>query len=219
MGLDLLRKREAGGEQEGGPVDAVEADDLLADEVEIGRPVFGEAGNVLGGIAAIADGGDVVDQRVEPDVDDVLRIVGDGNAPLEAGARDGEVFEAAAHEAEDLVAAGFGFDRECAGFDEFDQLRLILREAEEIVFFGDPLRLRPVVRAFSVDEILIEVVRFAPFAVVTLVPVLVNVALIERFLDERLDDALMVGVRGADKPVVADVDLTCPGKTGPGSML
>ncbi len=38
VGLYFLWQREAGGEQEGGPVDAVEADDLFADEVEVGGP-------------------------------------------------------------------------------------------------------------------------------------------------------------------------------------
>ena len=39
---------QAGGEQEGGPVDAVEADDLLADEVKVGGPVLFEQRAVVG---------------------------------------------------------------------------------------------------------------------------------------------------------------------------
>ena len=61
-----------GGEQEGGPVDAVEADDLFADEVEVGGPVFFEFGLVGGVFGAVADGGHVVGEGVEPDVDDVF---------------------------------------------------------------------------------------------------------------------------------------------------
>ena len=37
--VTALGRRQAGGHQEGGPVDAVEADDLFADEVEVGGPV------------------------------------------------------------------------------------------------------------------------------------------------------------------------------------
>ncbi len=49
MGGDWLWERQAGGEQEGGPVDAVEADDLFADEVEVGGPVFFEFGLMSSG--------------------------------------------------------------------------------------------------------------------------------------------------------------------------
>ncbi len=40
MGGDGLGERQAGGHQEGGPVDAVEADDLLAYEVEVAGQYF-----------------------------------------------------------------------------------------------------------------------------------------------------------------------------------
>src|SRR5260370_42072080 len=40
VGPDLFRYRKAGGHQEGGPVNGVEADDFLADEMEIGGPEF-----------------------------------------------------------------------------------------------------------------------------------------------------------------------------------
>ena len=93
MSGDGLGRGEAGGEEEGGPVDAVEADDLFADEVEVGGPVLFELCGVFGGVAAVSDGGHVVGEGVEPNVDDVGLVARDGNAPLEAGAGDGEVFK------------------------------------------------------------------------------------------------------------------------------
>ncbi len=97
----------AGGHQERGPVDAVEAADLLADEVHVGGPEFCEARLVGGIVGAVAERGDVVGQRVEPDVDDVLFVARHGNAPGEAGAADGEILEAAADEGDDLAARRF----------------------------------------------------------------------------------------------------------------
>ena len=95
-------QRQTGGHQERGPVDAVEADDLLADEVQVGGP----EGFVLAVVgAAPAQGGDVVGQRIEPDVDDVLLVARHGDAPVEAGAGDGEIAQAALHEGDDFVAA------------------------------------------------------------------------------------------------------------------
>ncbi len=40
VAVDLLRKRLAEGHQHDGPVDGVETDDVLTDDVDVGRPVF-----------------------------------------------------------------------------------------------------------------------------------------------------------------------------------
>ncbi len=122
-----------------------------------------------GVVAAVADGGHVVGEGVEPDVDDVFLLglggggLGDGDAPGEAGAGDGEVAEVAgnvglalrgecedvaavvgfgdvaAEEAEDFVFAGLGLDVEGVGLDEVDEGELVVAEAEEEVLFGDGL--------------------------------------------------------------------------------
>ena len=62
---DPARRLEAGAPQHGRPVDRVEPGDVLADHVEVGRPPPGERVRVVGE----AGPGDVVDQRVVPDVD------------------------------------------------------------------------------------------------------------------------------------------------------
>ena len=66
LGDDALRQGQPGGHQESRPVDAVEAGDLLADEVHVGGPELIKARLVSGIIRAVAEGGDVVGQRVEP---------------------------------------------------------------------------------------------------------------------------------------------------------
>ena len=103
MGGDRFRQWQVGGEQKRGPVDAMEADDFFANEVQVGRPPLCEVGLILWRVVAVADGGDVVRECVEPDVGDVLLcracfaldVFRDGNAPGEGAARDGEVFEGA----------------------------------------------------------------------------------------------------------------------------
>jgi hypothetical protein len=52
-----------------------------------------------------ARGRDVVGQRIDPDIHDVLGIAGHADAPVEGGARDRQVLQAALHEARDLVEA------------------------------------------------------------------------------------------------------------------
>ena len=73
----LVRQRQTGGHQHGRPVHRVEAQNVLADQVDVGRPDRRELLVVL----AVADGGDVVQQRVEPDVDDLLVVPRQGDAP------------------------------------------------------------------------------------------------------------------------------------------
>jgi hypothetical protein len=60
---DALRQRIAGGHQERRPEDRVEADDLLADQVKIGRPQI-----------VAFDGALVRGERVEPDVEYMVSL-------------------------------------------------------------------------------------------------------------------------------------------------
>ena len=74
---NLPRQGDAGAHQHGRPDDAVEARDVLADDVEVGRPPRVEQ-RVVG---AVAHPRRVVDQRVHPDIDDTVRIRRDRDAP------------------------------------------------------------------------------------------------------------------------------------------
>ena len=79
MGEDAARRLEPGGHQEGRPIDRVKAQDVLADHVQIGGP----EGCKLAALAiGIADRGDVVGQRVEPDIHDVRGLPGTGMPQL-----------------------------------------------------------------------------------------------------------------------------------------
>src|SRR5579872_134345 len=63
------------------PVDAMEANDLLTDHVQIGRPVFLKCFLRALVRRSITNGGDIVGKRVQPNVDHVLWIVRHRNAP------------------------------------------------------------------------------------------------------------------------------------------
>ena len=123
-----LRQRDVAGHQERGPEDGVEAENFLADEMQIGGP---EA--VLVGRAV--DGADVADQRVEPDVGHVFAF--ERNAPFDGGAGDRKVLQTAAHEADDFVAARFGLDEIGIVLVMLQQLVREGRELEEVILFGD----------------------------------------------------------------------------------
>ena len=63
------------------PINCVEAKNVLADYMRICRPIFVEQLGAAVGI--IAESGDIVRKRVYPDIDDMLVIKVDRNAPFE----------------------------------------------------------------------------------------------------------------------------------------
>ena len=105
VGAHGARYGNARGHEEGGPVDAMEAADLFADEVHVGGPEFGKSLLVGGIVGAVSEGRDVVGQGIEPDVDDLLLVAGNRDAPGKAGTADGQIFEPTADEGEDFAAA------------------------------------------------------------------------------------------------------------------
>ena len=98
------RKRKTGGHQESRPVNGMEPEDVLADHMQVGRP---EPAVALG-IAERAVGrpsccGDIVRQRIEPDIHHMRVVVRHRNAPGEARAADRQVAQPAFDEALHLV--------------------------------------------------------------------------------------------------------------------
>ena len=60
----------------------MESRDILADKMNIGGPEFFEERIILG---TVAEGCDIVGERIKPDIDYVIRIDGNGNSPFECG--------------------------------------------------------------------------------------------------------------------------------------
>ncbi len=82
MAEDHAGHFQAGGQEHGGPDDAVKAGDVLADDVHISRPELGEEFV----IPAEADGRYVIDQGVKPDVDHMVGLDRQGDSPIEGRA-------------------------------------------------------------------------------------------------------------------------------------
>ncbi len=70
------------------PDDTVEANDVLAYDMILGRPATSELCCRFRGALPIADRCHIVQQRIEPYVGDVLRIKWNANPPVEACPRD-----------------------------------------------------------------------------------------------------------------------------------
>ena len=182
MHEDRRRQRFARGKKDRGPVDRVEADDPLADHMQ---PLVALAPPLAKSLAlvGVVERGDVVRERVEPDVDHLAGVARHGDAPA-VGAfgrtGDAEVGQTAPDEREHLVAAVLRLDLQTAAFDQIEQSLLVVGETEEPVALDDQLGRLPVFGAETVDQIVGSEECFAAAAVEALVVALVEIARLRR---------------------------------------
>ena len=183
------------------------ARDVLADDVEVGRPavpIFR---------LWISRCREIVRQRIEPDVGGLrLAVAGlarEGNSPRETGAAGRDVVESLIEQRQHLVAAALRPEK--IGFaDELAQPVRIRRQPEEPVLLFDPLqRARRMQNAFAVDDLVVLLERLAADAVPARVRLLVEI--VRRVLEDRFDQrphTSLVIVRGrSDELVVRDGQL------------
>ena len=179
----------------------MEPDDFLADEMQVCRPVFLEHLRIV----KVADRREVVRERVEPDVDDVLRVDGHGDAPVERRAADAEVIEPLLDEIDHLVAARHRLDEIRMVLDVLEHAVLVFAHLEEIRFLRDLLHRAVAIRAAAVlIKLVFRPVALAGRAVESLVLALVDVALRVDAAENLLHDALVALLRRADEIIVAD---------------
>ncbi len=181
-----------------GPEHAVEAKDVLREQVTDLRP---EALDQVLALPRIGESAQVVDERVDPDVRDLVRRPRKRHPPGLAGAADAEVLQAALDEASRLVGAELRQHEVGPLVIELEQPVLVGGEAEEVVLLFDPLGLDAVLRALAVDELGLRLERLAADAVEALVRVLVDVAVVVDPLEEVLDERLVALVARADEEV------------------
>ena len=201
----LLGQGQVQGHEEDGPVDGVEPDDVLADEVQVGGP---ELLKLLGGLlpAVVADAGDVVGQGVQPDVHHVLGVELHRDAPLEAGAGHAQVLQAGEQEVvHHLVLPGHGLDELRVVVDIVDEPLGVLAHLEEVGLLLGGAHFPAAVGALAVYKLALGPEALAGGAVQALVGALVDVPFVVQVFEDLLDFLLVVIVGGADEVVVRDV--------------
>jgi hypothetical protein len=205
------------------PNHGVEAGDVFADELN-GRPTPFEVLDV----GAVADRGDVVEQRVEPDVDHVAVIPRNLDAPVEARPRDGEVVEALLHERDDLVAHALGLDEVGLGLVQVEQFLLEIAHPKEVVLLLEDLHRAAVDLAHQLagkvaihrfHEVIELLVLLTTHAVVALVFARIDEAVVVELLQEDRDGLLVALIGGADEIIVGDVDRLQQRQPGIGDEL
>ena len=180
-------------------------EDVLSDQMVGGGPPCLE----LRVVRQITDGGDIVDERVEPDVGDIVRVERQFDAPRKARLRtaDAEVAEFfATEETERLLAAVLRHDEIRMLFDVVDQPVLILSHLEEVALLLQLFDGAVAIRAAAVHEILFREIAFIGNAIPTFVGGGVNQIAVVEILQNLLDDGLVALLRRADEIVVRDAE-------------
>ena len=189
--------------QDDGPDDGMETDDLLAHQMQVGRPELPVQLVMIGGVA---QRGDVVGQRVQPHIHGVLGVEVHRNAPLDGGTADAQILQAGLEEVVDhFVLAGRGLDEIGVLLDILDQPVLILAQLEEIGFLAGLFHGAAAVGAVAVLQLQFGEEALAGGAVPALVAALVDVALLVKLAEDLLHGLYMALVGGADEVVVIHI--------------
>ena len=194
----------------------MEAEDVLADDVDDALPVAGDVGRagLAGRSERVTERGEVVGERVEPHVHDVLaglagvaRVVGHRDAPGEARPGDGQIAQPAAQEAEHLVPVLLGLDEVRVTLDVRGERVAVRRELEEVRrLLGHPAHRALVHGAHRlVGRVLLELAVGVEGLAADAVPALVGGevqvlrVLLQDALPEALHDPLVTRLGGADE--------------------
>ena len=202
MAVNVLGKGHIHAHEHRGPDDGVEADDLLADKVDVGGP---ELIIIVVLVVHEAERRAVVEERVDPDVNDVAGVKVHGDTPGEARAGNAEVFKAGLDEVVDhLVHAGGGLE-EISVLKQVLHAVGVLTELEEVGLLLGVLHVASAVGALAVDKLALRPEALAGLAVLALVGALVDVAVVVHLLEDLLDGRNMIVVRRADEAVVRNI--------------
>src|SRR5206468_12525328 len=132
----------------------------------------------------------IIDERIDPHVDDLAVVPRDRDAPGMARATEAEVLQATLDERARLVVTEARQDKVRPRVVEVEQGLLKGGELEEVVRLLDSLGHSPVNGALAVDQLGLRLELFTADAVETGVDVLVDVAVVVDPLDELLDESL-----------------------------
>ncbi len=189
----------AGGHEQRRPDHRVELEDVLREELQVGGPQGG--GEVLPR-PRVGRRRVVVEQRVDPHVDDVGRIPRHGDPPGDVGPRDGDVLDGL-RDAPRLVEPVRRTHEGRVRVVQREQPVAVGRQPKEPVLLLDPFHRAAMLRAVApVEQVVLRVERLARRAVPPAVRPLVDVTGLVDALEHRLHAGGVLRVGGADEEVV-----------------
>lgn len=210
VGEKKFGKGKAGCHQHGGPEGGVEAlEDVLGHKLDVWRPDKSEA--IL--IIWVPADSKIIGEGIEPDVDYILLVARDGNAPVNLTSRDTGVPDTLVDEAENFVSSGFGFDRVFVGVEELLQGGGMSGGAEEVGGLSQPGDWSPALRIGTVAALHLGggQIGLIVDAIPALVFTLVYVAGLQQEIEQVLSGAAMAVFGGADEDIVRDAQVAPEG--------
>ena len=115
VGEDSLRPRQSSAQQQRRPVQAVKADDFFADQVHLRRPVAFEP------CIGKSDAREVVGERIDPDVNHLVRRARHRNAPAHVASAHRKIRQALCELTQHLVASRFRLHEVGLAHQEFER--------------------------------------------------------------------------------------------------
>ena len=153
MAKYLLRKRLPKRHQENRPVDRMETDNILSDQVEIRRPIFLVLLCAVA-VTVITDTGDIVCQRIQPYIDHMLIVKIDRDPPLKGGSGHAQILQSRQQEiVHHFVFPGHRLDKFRMSVDMLNQSVSILAHFKEVSFLLCGLHLSAAVGAFPIHKL------------------------------------------------------------------
>ena len=205
MPENFFGKRQTESHKEYRPVNGVESYYVLADDVNVARPALVEEFGRIA-VRVVTDAGDVISQRVEPDVNDVRRIEIDGNTPFERRSRNAEILQSRKKKiVHHFVLSRNGIDEIGVGIDIIYKFGSVFAHFEEIRFLFGFFHFAAAIGAFAACELAFRPERLARGAIPAFVRALINIALIVKLFEDFADLFFVIFIGRSDKVVVIDV--------------
>ena len=153
--------------------------------------------------------GQVIDQCVEPDVDRLLGIAGEGDAPRQALPRNGHILQAVLEQPHDFVSANRGLDAEFLLRDQLQQALAIGAEPEEVIpFLGMDQLERGMLDAVTIGDLrrLLELLTAGAVQALVVRDIqVIGMALLDT-LEQGHHAAYVAGLGGPDPVIVAALE-------------
>ena len=199
--VNFLRQFYAHSFQHDGPNDGVEAHDFFTNKVQGCRPEFVEHCIV----STVFNAGQIVEQCVKPNVNNVFFVEGYRNTPVKGGAGNAQIFQALFYEINHFVTTACRLDEVGVFFNKLQPPVLVFGQLEEVAFFLHFFYGATAVRAFAIYQLAFQPVGFAGYAVQAFVVLFIDVALFKNFGQNVLNNFVVTFFAGADEVVVGNV--------------
>ena len=198
----LLRQRQIQCHQHDRPVNRMETDNILTDQMQVGRPVL-LVEFITIAVHIIAKACNVVAESIDPYVNNMFVIKINRNTPFERSSGYTQILQTRQKEVvHHLILTGFRLNKFRMCIDIINQSVCIFAQFEEISFFLGINDFTAAVRTLAVHQLAFCKERFTWCTVFAFIIAFINIALIMQFLENLLNLLLMIFICCTDKLVI-----------------